>query len=86
VFQLRFDCFKVVTRKLNGVFDAFSCKAASSLPGIEERLAQGDKKLLMYCTGGIRASAYFKHKVLKMYTNWRIGIIEYDKLRRRFTE
>jgi UPF0176 protein len=38
-----------------------------SLPIIEEQLAahKGDKKLLMYCTGGIRcekASAYFKHK------------------------
>ena len=38
-----------------------------SLPIIEEQLAEHkqDKKLLMYCTGGIRcekASAYFKHK------------------------
>ena len=41
-----------------------------SLPIIEEELSEHkeDKKLLMYCTGGIRcekASAYFKHKGFK---------------------
>ena len=41
-----------------------------------------DKKLLMYCTGGIRcekASAYFKHKGFKNVFQLEGGIIEYAK-------
>ena len=55
-----------------------------SLPIIEEELAdhKEDKKLLMYCTGGIRcekASAYFKHKGLKNVYQLEGGIIEYAR-------
>jgi UPF0176 protein len=44
-----------------------------SLPIINEQLQdfKEDKNLLMYCTGGIRcekASAYFKHQGLKMFS------------------
>lgn len=55
-----------------------------SLPIIEEQLAdykQG-KKLLMYCTGGIRcekASAYFKHKGFENVYQLEGGIIEYAR-------
>ena len=41
-----------------------------------------DKKLLMYCTGGIRcekASAYFKHKGFKNVYQLEGGIIEYTR-------
>ena len=41
-----------------------------------------DKKLLMYCTGGIRcekASAYFKHKGFQNVFQLEGGIIEYAK-------
>ncbi|GIS21182.1 MAG: hypothetical protein CM15mP121_0340 [Bacteroidota bacterium] len=41
-----------------------------------------DKKLLMYCTGGIRcekASAYFKHKGFQNVFQLEGGIIEYVK-------
>jgi UPF0176 protein len=54
-----------------------------SLPIIEEQLAdQKGKKLLMYCTGGIRcekASAYFKHKGFENVYQLEGGIIEYAR-------
>tara|TARA_B100001059_G_scaffold114378_2_gene114553 strand:- start:9979 stop:11010 length:1032 start_codon:yes stop_codon:yes gene_type:complete len=55
-----------------------------SLPLIEQDLAhhKKDKKLLMYCTGGIRcekASAYFKHKGFKNVFQLEGGIIEYTR-------
>lgn len=55
-----------------------------SLPIIEEQLAEHkqDKKLLMYCTGGIRcekASAYFKHKGFQNVYQLEGGIIEYTR-------
>jgi len=55
-----------------------------SLPIIENDLSQHkeDKKLLMYCTGGIRcekASAYFKHKGFKQVFQLEGGIIEYAR-------
>ncbi len=55
-----------------------------SLPHIDQILAEQkkDKKLLMYCTGGIRcekASAYFKHKGFKNVFQLEGGIIEYAK-------
>tara|TARA_B100001123_G_scaffold154470_1_gene178987 strand:+ start:1025 stop:2056 length:1032 start_codon:yes stop_codon:yes gene_type:complete len=53
-----------------------------SLDIIEKNLSahKDDKKLLMYCTGGIRcekASAYFKHKGFKNVYQLEGGIIEY---------
>ena len=55
-----------------------------SLDQIEDELKdhKEDKKLLMYCTGGIRcekASAYFKHKGFKNVFQLEGGIIEYVK-------
>ena len=55
-----------------------------SLPFIEQELAhhKEDKKLLMYCTGGIRcekASAYFRHKGFKNVFQLEGGIIEYTR-------
>ena len=55
-----------------------------SLPLIEKDLAahKEDKKLLIYCTGGIRcekASAYFKHKGFKNVFQLEGGIIEYTR-------
>jgi UPF0176 protein len=55
-----------------------------SLPIIEEQLSQhkSDKKVLMYCTGGIRcekASAYFKHKGFENVYQLEGGIIEYTR-------
>ncbi|NMH28302.1 oxygen-dependent tRNA uridine(34) hydroxylase TrhO [Flavobacterium silvaticum] len=55
-----------------------------SLPIIEEQIAEHkqDKKLLMYCTGGIRcekASAYFKHKGFENVYQLEGGIIEYTR-------
>ena len=55
-----------------------------SLPIIEEQLAEHkeDKKILMYCTGGIRcekASAYFKHKGFENVYQLEGGIIEYTR-------
>jgi UPF0176 protein len=55
-----------------------------SLPIIENDLApyKENKKLLMYCTGGIRcekASAYFKHKGFKEVYQLEGGIIEYAR-------
>jgi UPF0176 protein len=55
-----------------------------SLDIIEKDLAdhKEDKKLVMYCTGGIRcekASAYYKHKGFKQVYQLEGGIIEYAK-------
>ncbi len=55
-----------------------------SLDIIEKELAdhKEDKKLVMYCTGGIRcekASAYYKHKGFKQVYQLEGGIIEYAK-------
>ncbi|MBT8188661.1 MAG: rhodanese-related sulfurtransferase, partial [Croceitalea sp.] len=55
-----------------------------SLDIIEEQLAahKEDKKLVMYCTGGIRcekASAYYKHKGFKNVYQLEGGIIEYTR-------
>jgi UPF0176 protein len=55
-----------------------------SLPIIENQLAthKSDKKILMYCTGGIRcekASAYFKHKGFEQVYQLEGGIIEYTR-------
>ena len=55
-----------------------------SLPIIEEQLAdhKSGKKLLMYCTGGIRcekASAYFRHKGFENVYQLEGGIIEYAR-------
>jgi UPF0176 protein len=55
-----------------------------SLPIIETQLSEHkqDKKLLMYCTGGIRcekASAYFKHKGFENVYQLEGGIIEYTR-------
>ncbi len=55
-----------------------------SLDVIEKDLAdfREDKKLVMYCTGGIRcekASAYYKHKGFKKVYQLEGGIIEYTR-------
>ncbi len=55
-----------------------------SLPIIEEQLKahKENKKLVMYCTGGIRcekASAYFKHKGFDQVYQLEGGIIEYTR-------
>ena len=55
-----------------------------SLDLIEKDLAahKEDKKLVMYCTGGIRcekASAYYKHKGFKQVYQLEGGIIEYTR-------
>ena len=55
-----------------------------SLDIIEEQLAEHkeDKKLVMYCTGGIRcekASAYYKHMGFKNVYQLEGGIIEYTR-------
>ena len=55
-----------------------------SLDIIENDLAEHkeDKKLVMYCTGGIRcekASAYYKHKGFKNVYQLEGGIIEYTR-------
>ena len=53
------------------------------LPLVAEMLAdQRDKKILMYCTGGIRcekASAYMKHNGFENVFQLEGGIIEYDR-------
>lgn len=56
----------------------------ASLPIIEKQIAEHkqDKKLLMYCTGGIRcekASAYFRHKGFENVYQLEGGIIEYTR-------
>jgi UPF0176 protein len=53
------------------------------LPAVEEMLkGKEDKKLLLYCTGGIRcekASAYFKHKGFTDVNQLHGGIIDYAR-------
>ncbi|MEI6021064.1 MAG: rhodanese-related sulfurtransferase [Bacteroidota bacterium] len=70
-----------------GRFERAFCPDADTfreeLPLVIEHLkGQEDKKILMYCTGGIRcekASAYFKHKGFKDVNHLRGGIIQYAK-------
>jgi UPF0176 protein len=55
-----------------------------SLPIIEDKIAQHkkDKKLVMYCTGGIRcekASAYYKHRGFEQVYQLEGGIIDYHR-------
>jgi len=70
-----------------GRFDRAFCPDADTfreeLPLVIDHLkGQEDKKIIMYCTGGIRcekASAYFKHKGFKDVNHLRGGIIQYAK-------
>jgi len=68
-----------------GRFEGAFCPDADTfreeLPMVVEHLkGKEDKKILMYCTGGIRcekASAYLKHKGFKDVNHLRGGIIQY---------
>ncbi len=70
-----------------GKFEKAFCPDADTfreeLPLVIDHLkGQEDKKILMYCTGGIRcekASAYFKHKGFKDVNHLQGGIIQYAK-------
>jgi UPF0176 protein len=70
-----------------GRFDRAFCPDADTfreeLPLVIDHLkGQENKKVIMYCTGGIRcekASAYFKHKGFKDVNHLRGGIIQYAK-------
>jgi len=70
-----------------GRFERAFCPEADTfreeLPLVIEHLkGQEDKKVLMYCTGGIRcekASAYFKHKGFNDVYHLQGGIIQYAK-------
>ncbi|MBK9285457.1 MAG: rhodanese-related sulfurtransferase [Sphingobacteriaceae bacterium] len=70
-----------------GRFEKAFCPDADTfreeLPLVIEHLkGKEDKKVLMYCTGGIRcekASAYFKHKGFKDVNHLKGGIIQYAK-------
>lgn len=70
-----------------GRFDRAFCPDADTfreeLPLVIEHLkGQEDKKVIMYCTGGIRcekASAYFKYKGFKDVNHLHGGIIQYAK-------
>lgn len=70
-----------------GRFERAFCPDADTfreeLPLVIDHLkGQEDKKVIMYCTGGIRcekASAYFKHKGFKDVNHLRGGIIQYAK-------
>lgn len=70
-----------------GRFDNAFCPDADTfreeLPLVVEHLrGQEDKKVIMYCTGGIRcekASAYLKHKGFKDVNHLQGGIIQYAK-------
>ncbi len=70
-----------------GRFDKAFCPDADTfreeLPLVIDHLkGKEDKKILMYCTGGIRcekASAYFKHKGFKDVNHLHGGIIQYAK-------
>jgi len=70
-----------------GRFDRAFCPDADTfreeLPLVIDHLkGQEDKKVIMYCTGGIRcekASAYFKHKGFKDVHHLKGGIIQYAK-------
>ncbi len=70
-----------------GRFDHAFCPDADTfreeLPLVVDHLkGQEDKKVIMYCTGGIRcekASAYLKHKGFKDVNHLKGGIIQYAK-------
>ena len=70
-----------------GRFDGAFCPDADTfreeLPLVIQHLkGQADKKIIMYCTGGIRcekASAYFKHNGFKDVNHLKGGIIQYAK-------
>ncbi len=70
-----------------GRFDKAFCPDADTfreeLPLVVDHLkGQEDKKVIMYCTGGIRcekASAYLKHKGFKDVNHLHGGIIQYAK-------
>ena len=70
-----------------GKFENAFCPDADTfreeLPQVIEHLkGQEDKKIIMYCTGGIRcekASAYFKYKGFKDVNHLQGGIIQYAK-------
>lgn len=70
-----------------GRFEGAFCPDADTfreeLPQVIEHLkGKEDKKILMYCTGGIRcekASAYFKYKGFKDVNHLQGGIIQYAK-------
>ena len=70
-----------------GRYDRAFCPDADTfreeLPLVIDHLkGQEDKKILMYCTGGIRcekASAYFKHKGFNDVNHLQGGIIQYAK-------
>lgn len=70
-----------------GKFDRAFCPDADTfreeLPLVIDHLkGQEDKKVIMYCTGGIRcekASAYFKHHGFKDVNHLQGGIIQYAK-------
>ncbi|MBC7694904.1 MAG: rhodanese-related sulfurtransferase [Burkholderiales bacterium] len=70
-----------------GRFDNAFCPDADTfreeLPLVVDHLkGQEDKKIIMYCTGGIRcekASAYLKHKGFKDVNHLQGGIIQYAK-------
>lgn len=70
-----------------GRFERAFCPNADTfreeLPLVVDHLkGQEDKKVIMYCTGGIRcekASAYFKHKGFKDVNHLHGGIIQYAK-------
>ncbi len=70
-----------------GRFDKAFCPDADTfreeLPLVVDHLkGQEDKKVIMYCTGGIRcekASAYLKHKGFKDVNHLQGGIIQYAK-------
>jgi UPF0176 protein len=70
-----------------GRFDRAFCPDADTfreeLPLVIDHLkGQEEKKIIMYCTGGIRcekASAYFKHQGFKDVNHLRGGIIQYAK-------
>ena len=70
-----------------GRFDNAFCPDADTfreeLPLVVDHLkGQEDKKVIMYCTGGIRcekASAYLKHKGFKDVNHLQGGIIQYAK-------
>ena len=72
---------------LVGRFDKALCPDADTfreeLPLVVDHLkGQEDKKVIMYCTGGIRcekASAYLKHKGFKDVNHLQGGIIQYAK-------
>jgi len=69
--------------KFDGAFTPDADTFREELPLVIDHLqGQEDKKILMYCTGGIRcekASAYFKHKGFKDVNHLHGGIIQYAK-------